>query len=470
MAVIDAEKRPEPIRELEEGPAGKNGPSPLCAGIDIGTTTLSAAVAEAETGKCAASRTVVTGADLEGKEPWEKLQDPRLILTRARELLDSLLDRFPGIRSIGFSGQMHGILYLDGNGDALSPLYTWQDGRAGVGSPSVCGRIEAETGYRLSPGYGIATHAYNRENGLVPAGAVTLSTVMDWAAASLCGRISPVIHSTNAAGLGLYRADEGDFDRRALERLGIGRDCLPAVTDSAALIGTYRGIPVSVPIGDNQASFLGAVRDPETSALANIGTGSQISVLLRPGEEKNPALRLSPSVELRPMGDGFSLVCGSALCGGRAYAMLERFFREYLEACGMEAGEQYEVMNRLALAGLGKTSLSVAPTFCGTREDPGARGSIGGIAEDGFTPEALAAGFVRGMAGELADLFHQIPHGRIRTLVVSGNAVRRNPALRQALGEAFGLETVLPDCTEEAACGAALFSARAAGIAPEPVP
>ena len=441
----------------------------LCAGIDIGTTTISAVVLSPGSLRAEATYTFNANASLEGGEPWEKAQDARLILLRVRRLLDFLLDRYPAVRSIGFSGQMHGILYLDADGEAASPLYTWQDGRAGLGSPSVCERIEARTGYHLSPGYGIATHVYNRENGLVPPGAVMLSTVMDYAAASLCGLRAPVSHVSNAASLGLYRAEQNDFDRDALDRLGIGRDFLPRVVDTTSVIGAYRGIPVSVPIGDNQASFLGAVRDPGTSALANFGTGSQISVLLRPGEETSQELRLSHSVEVRPMGGGYSLACGSALCGGRAYAMLERFFRSYLDACGIPAGEQYEVMNRLALEGLGKPPLSVVTSFCGTREDPGALGWIGGISEDGFTPEALIAGFVRGMAGELEALYRQIPHGRIRTLVVSGNAARKNPALREALGEAFGLEIVLPGSMEEAACGAAVFSARASKQIPDSV-
>ena len=150
--------------------------------------------------------------------------------------------------------------------------------------------------------------------------------------------------------------------------------------------------------------------------------------------------------------------------------MLERFFRGYLDACGIPAGEQYEVMNRLALEGLRKSPLSVVTSFCGTREDPGALGWIGGISESGFTPDALTAGFVRGMASELAELWHRIPHGRIRTLVVSGNAARKNPALREALGEAFGLEIVLPDSMEEAACGAAIFSVRASARASAQIP
>ena len=42
--------------------------------------------------------------------------------------------------------------------------------------------------------------------------------------------------------------------------------------------------------------------------------------------------------------------------------------------------------------------------------------------------------------------------------VASGNAARKNPALLKALSMVFGIDPVLPDVTEEAACGAAIFA------------
>ena len=60
-------------------------------------------------------------------------------------------------------------------------------------------------------------------------------------------------------------------------------------------------------------------------------------------------------------------------------------------------------------------------------------------------------------------MFKKMPHSHISTLVVSGNAVRKNPVLRQILAETFGLPLQIPAHTEEAAFGAALFAARGAG-------
>jgi len=282
---------------------------------------------------------------------------------------------------------------------------------------------------------------------------------MDWLVMRLCGLAKPVIHATNAASLGLYRMADACFDENALAELGLEPAMLSDVTDRCEAAGRYRNIPVSVAIGDNQAAFLGSVRDPETTVLVNIGTGSQVS--LQCGRN-TPVLE--GAVETRPLTKNGWLLSGSGLCGGRAYAVLERFFRRYTSAVGLPDAEQYEIMNRLAEAGLAAGNvLPVRTTFCGTREDPALLGQITGINEANLTPEGLCAGVLTGMAAELYKMYETMPHDRVKTITASGNAVRKNPVLRQILAETFGLPLQIPAHTEEAAFGAALFSARGAG-------
>ena len=377
-----------------------------------------------------------------------------MIEAKARMVLEELLQQYPSVSCIGITGQMHGIVYLDGKGSLLSPLYTWQDQR----SAAICAGLQEQTGYHLSAGYGLATHCALQEKGGVPEGAAKVSTIMDYLAFSLCGRENLRIHSTNAASLGFFDLEKGSFDRTALEKVGVNPEILPQVTGKSEIVGTFRGIPVAVPIGDNQASFLGSVPQPETMALANFGTGSQISLLT----ENCGGVETDGSVELRPFHEKMYLVCGSALCGGRAYALLEQFFRHYAEACGLPAGEQYTVMNRLAAEGLQSQDLPrVTTTFCGTRAEPDGRGSIESLGEENFTPSALIAGTLLGMARELHQMLAKMPGKKMTTLVASGNAIRRNPALQQALEMVFGMRVRIPAHQEEAAFGAALFAASA---------
>ena len=444
-----------PAAEDEEETEPISPSLPLTLGLDIGTTTISAAVLEPVSRRAVAVYTVRNHYALPPLHPWERLQDAERIFSKVKRLLDFLLKRYPKVTAIGLTGQMHGILYLNDEGRALTPLYTWQDGRAGEGFPSACRYIAEKTGYRLSPGYGLATHVSEAMAGHVPSETAMLCTVMDYTAARLCGHARPITHASNAASLGLFDLTKGCFDLTALETLGIPLSLLPTVTHKAEIVGFYNGIPIAVPIGDNQAGFLGAVRDGAHAALANFGTGSQISLLTDSPE----AVTCDPDIEVRPFLEGSFMVSGSALCGGRAYAVVERFFSRYAAACGLPDKRQYETMNRLAADGLKNgTILPVRTTFCGTRSDPTLRGSVTGLTEDNFTPEGFIAGTVMGMAEELYGMFGRMPRERVSTLVVSGNAARLNPALPVALERVFGMAVSIPDHREEAAVGAALFA------------
>ncbi len=428
----------------------------LAIGLDIGTTTISALVLDTAAGETLAVRNIPSGAEIPAAHPWEHLQSPAVILEKISTLLTELLTAHPTVSSIGLTGQMHGILYYDTAGEAVSPLYTWQDGHA---SAEICQEITGKTGYPISPGYGLATHYALTKSGQVPANAVGISTVMDWVGMRLTGGNRAVIHPTNAASLGLFDIPAGRFDWVAVENLPLSPAFLPEVAADHATIGTYKSIPVSVSIGDNQAAFLGSVRAPTETILVNIGTGSQVSLCL-----PKSAGVLSGAVETRPYLGDQVLVSGSGLCGGRAYALLERFFRSYATAVGLPAEARYDVLNRLAAEGIRTGQvLDVRTTFCGTREDPTLRGQITGIGEDNFTPEALAAGVLTGIVAELHIMVGKIPHGGAATLVASGNGVRKNPVLREILAGMFGLPLVLPAHTEEAAFGAALFAAQKNG-------
>ena len=108
---------------------------------------------------------------------------------------------------------------------------------------------------------------------------------------------------------------------------------LPALTDEPAVLGTWNGIPVCAALGDNQASFLGSVSDPD-GALINIGTGSQISFL-------SDSTECPDTMEARPYAGGKFLWAASALCGGRAYALLKQFFEQCIEMAGLKPPALY---------------------------------------------------------------------------------------------------------------------------------
>lgn len=427
-------------------------------GIDIGTTTISAAVLDSDSRQVIESRTISNNSFISSTFPWERIQNVSIIIEKAAAVLDQLLTLYPDISSIGLTGQMHGIVYIGENGQAVSPLYTWQDGRSNqpvTENQNAVEIIKSVTGLTISSGYGLATHYYNIRHGLVPEGSTSICTIADYLGMVLTGRKTPLVHISNAASLGLFDSQHGCFYSEQIQELHMNPCILPEVTSEFALLGAYKGIPVAVAIGDNQASFLGSAGMEESTILLNMGTGGQISVFSTQYFE-------APGIECRPLTKDRYLLVGASLCGGRAYAIVERFFRSYLSAAGMEEQSQYQIMEVLARKGRkSERPWSVTTTFSGTRQDPEQCGSICGITEDNFTPENLIYGTLKGMAQELYDMYQIIYDGtgiRPLKLIGSGNGLRRNKVLQEIFKELFQAEFTLSECEEEAASGAALSS------------
>ena len=429
-------------------------------GLDIGTTTISAIAIDTENGKVVRSDTVANDSFLSTEKSYEKIQDPSVILEKTLGLLSAYTDAFEEIDAIGITGQMHGILYLDADGKVLSPLYIWQDGRGNLQSDdgSYAEELSRITGYHCASGFGLVTHYYNLKNGCVPTGAVKLSTIHDLLAMRLTGRKTPLMHTSDAASLGVFDLSAGGFDTAALEGAGIDTEILPEVTADTALAGRYLGIPVSVAIGDNQASFIGSVREAGT-LLVNVGTGSQVSLYAKGTDAPR-------GCEARPLYKNEHILVGSSLCGGRAYALLEAFFRETGRLLfGIDGGAVYGAMDALAEETTAEP-LVVNTAFSGTREDPTLRGSVTGIGTENLTPAALIRGTLVGMSSELYNMYEKMrPFAKAgaSTLVASGNGVRLNRPLQRIMEKTFGMKPKIPRHREEAAFGATLFGLVAAG-------
>jgi len=432
-------------------------------GLDIGTTTICGLVLDTRTGEIVSVVTRPNTAQRGGQAPWESIQDPAAILETARGIVDGFLDAHRDVGAVGVAGQMHGILYVDASGRVLSPLYTWQDGRGDLpdaGGVSTAARLSAALGRRVSTGMGLVTHAWNAAHGLVPREAAALCTIMDYVAMTAAGARSPVMDATNAASLGCFDLDARDFRRGEMGRLGIDAGLFPAVASGYPPLGEVRpGVPVFVAAGDNQASFLGSVRELRSTVLVNIGTGSQVSVRVDSEME-------APGMDTRPFPFGGYLAVGAGLCGGRAYALLREFFERTLRLFGEQRPISWETMNAIRPRDLPGGALGVDTRFSGTRENPSTRGSITSIGLDNFTPEHLVVGVRQGIASELLEFYRRLPEARrsgFTSLVGSGNAIRLNPALREVFQERLGMTLRMPAHREETSFGAALLAGVACG-------
>ncbi|MBR4990493.1 MAG: hypothetical protein IKY96_04945 [Oscillospiraceae bacterium] len=427
-------------------------------GLDIGTTTISAVVYDTDAGVLT-SRTIKNDSFLTG-ESWERIQDPSVIWEKSVAVVQELLREYPDVTAMGLSGQMHGILYLDAAGTPVSPLYIWQDGRGDLPydeTHSWAAHLSELTGYSLATGYGLVTHCYNLNHGLVPKNAVKLCTIHDYLAMKFSGRSTPVTEATDAASLGLYDGPNHRFDPEALQKAGIDPAILPEVVTDPCLGTGMLGIPVYAALGDNQASFLGATGGRTDVLLVNMGTGGQVSVY-------SPEHIRTQTLETRPFPDGGWLLVGASLCGGRSYALLETFFRETVKMVTGQEVSAYEAMsNAMGTAEDLDRSPKITTLFQGTRKDPSLRGSIENIGTDNFTPRHFIRGVMQGMAEELYGMYqgYLAMGGKPPAAMVgSGNGLRKNPHLCRVFEKTFGIPLILSENDEEAACGAAIYAAK----------
>lgn len=423
-------------------------------GIDIGTTTVCAIAIDSGSGEVLHSITRPNP----GVCDTIGIQKPDIIITECTEMTDELIAKFGNISSIGISGQMHGIVYLDASGRSVSPLFTWQFPGANEEHP--CGgtyaeRLSRDSGYAMSTGFGLSTYYLHSLTGCVPTEASACCTIHDYFALSLCKNSKPIIHASDAASFGMFDFAKMDFDKAAVTASGMNADILPEVISNFETIGHYRGIPVCVAGGDNQMSFIGSVCDIERCVLVNVGTGSQVSFASRRTDQ-------IAGTELRPCCGNVMLRVGSALCGGMAFAALEKFIRECADLAGADCKSAYACIDKYLKAPEPPEPLRVSTRFEGTRENPDERGFIADISLNNFTPGHLIWGVIHSMADELYEMYDRCGEER-SILVGSGNGLRKNPALQRTFESLFGLEMHTPQHKEEAAFGAALCGLYACG-------
>ena len=437
-------------------------------GIDIGTTTISGVVVEVDERRHSTvieAKTIQNGSFIRTSNEWERIQDAEKIIQKAKVVVDEFIDKYPDTHNIGLTGQMHGIVYLNAEGRSVGPLYTWQDGRGNIcddkTGKSLLKEIEEKCQYKAASGYGLITHLYNEKHHLVPIEANTFCTIMDYFGMHLTGRKKPLVHVSNAAGFGFFDSRKMCFEKEKLAEMGVDVNWLPDVCTEIEKLGTYRGRTVTTAIGDNQASFLGAAGDEENTLLVNMGTGGQISVL-------SSQYFAGDGIEARPFLNGKYLLAGASLCGGKAYALLEQFFRKLVKEATGQDQPLYKVMEKMARTGRDLNSertesrkIKVETTFDGTRVEPEKSGSITQMCSENFTPEDFCYGVLKGMSTELYQMYMAIQKGtgiKIRRMIGSGNGLRKNPVLCEIIEDMFKAELVLAECEEEAATGAAMSS------------
>ncbi len=451
-------------------------------GIDFGTSKIATVLVDPSDGMLVGSSSRSTEAYCALEDTYKREQDLRKIRAAFSACMDELLaGREVNVVSAGLTGQMHGILGLDAVGRPVTNFVTWQDERGehrGKDGKTLLEQMEERAGTRpIATGYGVVTlYDWFRESSV--RGMKCICTLPDYFGMIMTGRREAVIDSTFADSLGCYDSVSHNWDCPYLEGLGIDPGCLPRIVPTASRLGAVEEagllklmrngrVPVSTALGDNQASFIGSVREFYTTLLINVGTASQISYAVRSFDEvRQNCIIDGYDVVVRPFVENGLLVAGNALAGGAAYTVLYEFFKlageELFDV--REFDGLWERMSCLAEQGSGTGGMGVRAVFGGRRSDPMARGAVEGLSLTNFTPSNLIRATLKGIIEVLHDMMDEDALTRIERVVGSGNGMRKNRPLRNIASEIFGYKILIPLNEEEAAIGAAVTGAVAAGV------
>lgn len=444
----------------------------MLLGIDISTTGAKALLIEAD-GRVVSSAT--TPLTLSTPRPLWSEQNPADwwigVVRSVRKALGEAGVDGSAVSAIGLTGQMHGLVLLNGAGEPLRPAILWNDQRTGAQCDEIRARLGKErliqiTGNDALTGFTAPKILWVQENEpeiydqiqhiLLPKDYIRYKLTGEFA----CDR-------AGGAGTLLFNLKSRTWSEEMLAALDISADWLPPTFEGPEVTGTISseaavetGLAAGTAVvgggGDQaaQAVGVGAVK-PGIIALT-LGTSGVVfatteSALVEPDGRLHAFCHAVPN-HWHFMGVMLS-AAGSL-----------QWFRDTF-APGVDFSD---LVNEAADITPGSEGLLFLPYLTGERTphpDPLARGAFVGLTVRHGRAH-LTRAVLEGVAFGLKDSFQLIQEaglGMIEQVRVSGGGARSD-LWRQILADVFETELVTVNTTEGAAFGAALLAGVGAGL------
>jgi xylulokinase len=443
-------------------------------GIDLGTGSIKALVVDAVDGRILGEG--AAGYPIERPEPGAAEQSPQrwweATCAATRQAVALIGDA--SIAAIGLSGQMHGTVTLDADGEPLGNAIIWSDTRSAHDAAEITSavgitRLLEITGSPVAAGFqAAAVHWLCRTD---PERWVQTANVLlpkDYLRFRMTGQF--VTEPSDAAATLLLDRTTRDWSPEMLDASGVERTRLPAIKPSGAIgeaaqeLSVPEGTPVVGGAGDAPAAALGAGVTRPGNLLLTISTGAQV---LMPQAEPafDPEGRLHTfCAPFEPGGEAAAWYCmGATMVAGLAM----RWLRDDVFA----GDTTYDEMTALAeTAPIGAGGLIFLPYLTGERTphlNPNARGAFIGL-DAGHGRAHLTRAVMEGISLALFDawtaLREVVPASPQRIVLAGGGA--RSRFWRQMLADIFGLPIRPLVTTEQSAYGAALLAGSALGQDP----
>ena len=187
------------------------------------------------------------------------------------------------------SGQMAGLAFVDGRGQAVENIITWQDTRY-VEVETLATSIGREALDDLGDGLRVGSPAVTLAARGTPEGAFVTSLIA-YVAGRIAGCCAERVHATDAGSWGLFDTKRMRWSGAACQAAGISEQVLPEVSRDVKPIAP--AMRVFTALGDQQAALWGAgLRENQVSV--NLATGCQVSVL---SDEFTTAVQTRPYVD-----------------------------------------------------------------------------------------------------------------------------------------------------------------------------
>lgn len=261
-------------------------------GLDIGTSSVKALLLDRDMGIIAS-----VSAPLAIERPHEgwSEQVPQDWCDAIEDVMAQLSDGAPeslrDIVSIGLSGQMHGMVGLDGASDVLRPAILWNDIRNGAEAKeldSLTDDFRQIGGNAVMPGFTAPKALWTARH--EPEIFTQIKTILlpkDYVRFWLSGEM--ISDMSDASGTLWLDVGARDYSDRLLSHCGLSRDHMPALAEGVDAAGRLRpelaakwgiaGRPVLAGAGDNAAAACGLGVVSPGDGFLSLGTSGVVFVV-----------------------------------------------------------------------------------------------------------------------------------------------------------------------------------------------
>lgn len=440
----------------------------LFLGIDCGTQGTKAIILDAATGQVlgqgAAAHTMISGANGRREQDTQQWLEAFTLATR-QALLAANVDG-QSILGIGVSGQQHGLVLLDDQGEVLRPAKLWCDTETSAENDRLLVHLGGEKGSLerlgvvIAPGYTVSKLLWTKEQHPVVFSRIArILLPHDYLNFWLTGRACSEYGDASGTGYFNVRTRQWDLQLlRDIDASGRLQAALPELIDAHQSVGTilpaiaeHLGINpnalVSSGGGDNMMGAIGTGNIQPgaiTMSLGSSGTVYAYSEVPKVSPDASVATFCSSS------GGWLPLICTMNLTNATG-AIRELFDLDL---------QQFNDL--VAQAPIGADGVSMLPFLNGERVPalPHATGSLHGLTLDNLTQANLCRAAVEGTTFGLRYGLDLLRHNGLqsRSICLIGGG-SKSAVWRQIVADIMNTPVICTEQSEAAALGAAIQSA-----------